>query len=114
MLSRRHLGFTFFLLVVGVFVNLSQTFALLFCKGFLAKGAFFVCVVYHTLILFKRLHGHYPLDEVVVRWLYVAFIVISEHLPHLFVESVEFDLVYLQFLYVELNCLQSLLILSGK
>jgi hypothetical protein len=40
--------------------------------------------------------------------------VISEHLPHLFVESVEFDLVYLQFLYVELNCLQSPLILSGK
>ena len=114
LLNRRNCGFAIFFLVVSVFVDLSQTLALLFCKWLLTKSAFFVCVVHHALLLFKYLHRHRPLDKIVVRRLYVASIVVSEHLSYLFVESVEFNLVYLQSLNIVLYCFQSTLILGGK
>jgi len=97
---------------VSVFVNLSQTLALLFCKWLLTINAFFVCVVHHALLLFKYLHSHRPLDLIVVRRLYVASIVISEHLSYLFIKFVEFNLVYLQSLNIVLNCFQTTLILG--
>ena len=89
---------------MSVSVHLSQTLALLFCKGLLTKSALLVCVVHHTFFLFKYLHRRYPLDNVVVRGFHVAFIVVSEHLTHLLIKSVELNLIYLQLLNVLLYC----------
>lgn len=84
-----------FLFIVCMIVNLSQTLTLLFCEWLHAKSTFLVSVMQHCLFLINYFQRNRSLDLVVVWWLYVAFLMINYHLAHLFIESVELNLIML-------------------